>query len=80
MRGPHAPGTLPLAYLAVFFALPVATLLVRHADINAVIDVLRDDSMRGVAWFTLWQAIAAGKPQHVANPEVVGGKPGTASR
>ena len=38
VRRPHAPGTLPLAYLAVFFALPVGTLLVQHADINAVVE------------------------------------------
>ena len=59
VRRPHAPGTLPLAYLAVFFALPVVTLLFQHADLNAVVDILRDDSMRGVAWFTLWQAVAS---------------------
>jgi len=55
----HAPGALPLAYLAVFFALPVTVLLVHHANAGAVIDVLRDDSMRRVAWFTLWQAVAS---------------------
>lgn len=55
----HAPGALPLAYLAVFFVLPVAVLLVRHASPGAVIDVMRDDSMRRVAWFTLWQAVAS---------------------
>jgi thiamine transport system permease protein len=43
----------------VFFTLPVAVLLVRHASPGAVIDVLRDDSMRRVAWFTLWQAVAS---------------------
>ena len=55
----HAPGALPLAYLAVFFVLPVAVLLVQHTSAGAVIDVMRDDSMRRVAWFTLWQAVAS---------------------
>lgn len=55
----HAPAALPLAYLALFFALPVITLVARHASPGAVSDILRDDSMRRVAWFTLWQAVAS---------------------
>ena len=52
----RAARTAPLAFLAVFFALPVATMLAGHLRPGAVIDVLGDASLRGVAWFTLWQA------------------------
>ncbi|NBU17293.1 MAG: iron ABC transporter permease, partial [Actinobacteria bacterium] len=52
----RAARTAPLAFLAVFFALPVVTMLAGHLRPGAVIDVLGDASLRGVAWFTLWQA------------------------
>ncbi len=53
---------LPLAFLAVFFLWPVAAILGRglvrggSLDLAPVGDVLRDPSLRHVAWFTVWQA------------------------
>jgi thiamine transport system permease protein len=53
---------IPLAFLAVFFVYPVVTILGRglwpngHVDLSPVTDVFRDESLRGIAWFTLWQA------------------------
>ncbi len=53
---------LPLAFLAVFFLWPVAAILGRglmrsgSLDLRPVGDVLRDPSLRHVAWFTVWQA------------------------
>lgn len=55
----------PLAFLAVFFAWPVANIVaegLRTADgwdLSGVGDVLGDPGLRGVAWFTLWQAAAS---------------------
>lgn len=49
----------PLAFLAIFFAWPVANVLVGHLSWNAVRDVISDSSLRRVAWFTLWQAVAS---------------------
>ncbi len=49
----------PLAFLAVFFAWPVANVLVGHLSWNALSDVVSDPSSRKVAWFTLWQATAS---------------------
>ena len=45
-----------LVFLAVFFAWPVASMLAGHLRPGAVAEVLTDASLRGVAWFTLWQA------------------------
>lgn len=49
----------PAAFLALFFAWPVAAMLAAHLRWGAVTDVLGDSSLRGVAWFTLWQALAS---------------------
>ncbi|WP_436793118.1 ABC transporter permease [Actinospongicola halichondriae] len=52
----------PVAFLAVFFAVPAVTLIstgLRDGgswDLGAVVDVLTSSSTRRVAWFTLWQA------------------------
>jgi thiamine transport system permease protein len=52
----------PLAFLGVFFVYPVASIIGRgltttgHVDLSPVLDVLRDESLRRTAWFTLWQA------------------------
>lgn len=59
MTRSRAPRALPLAFLAVFFALPVAALLLGHVRPGAVADVITDVSLRRVAWFTLWQACAS---------------------
>lgn len=47
----------PLAFLAVFFAYPVLTVV---ADgLNSIGDLLGRSSIRGVMWFTVWQAVAS---------------------
>ena len=54
---------LPLAFLGVFFVYPVVTIIGRglwpdgHLDLSPVADVFADAGLRGVAWFTLWQAV-----------------------
>ena len=48
--------TVPLAFLVVFFVWPVAHMLVRFVRWGDVVRVVTDPSLRGVAWFTLWQA------------------------
>jgi thiamine transport system permease protein len=53
---------LPVAFLAVFFALPVGTIVLTGLrpegvlDLGAVGSVLADPGVRGVVWFTVWQA------------------------
>ncbi|MFM8794048.1 MAG: ABC transporter permease, partial [Acidimicrobiales bacterium] len=49
----------PAAFLVMFFAWPVTAMLAAHLRWAAVADVLADSSMREVAWFTLWQAVAS---------------------
>ncbi len=53
----------PLAFLALFFAFPLASILQRGlgSDEGAVspLDVLTDPLTREVLWFTLWQAVAS---------------------
>ena len=49
----------PLAVVAVFFAVPVIAMLGRFARIDSVVDTVVDPSMRGVWWFTFWQAGAS---------------------
>ena len=52
----------PAIFLGLFFAYPLASILdagLRPAgrlDVSAVVDVLSDTGLRGVIWFTLWQA------------------------
>ncbi len=53
----------PLAFLAVFFAWPVAAIVARGLrpdgqwDLSALGEVVTDPVIRRVAWFTLWQAV-----------------------
>ena len=55
----------PVAFLAVFFAWPVANIIGEGLrgdgrwDLSGLTDVLGDRDLRGVAWFTLWQAAAS---------------------
>jgi len=55
----------PLAFLAVFFVWPVVNIIGeglrddRGWDLTGVRDVVGDPALRGVAWFTLWQAAAS---------------------
>lgn len=56
---------LPLAFLAVFFAWPVANIVGEglrgdHGwELRGVREVLGDPELRQVAWFTVWQAAAS---------------------
>jgi thiamine transport system permease protein len=47
----------PAAFLAVFLAWPLATVLRRGLDPGTVGDVLGGSSLRGIAAFTAWQAL-----------------------
>jgi thiamine transport system permease protein len=52
----------PAAFLAVFFVYPVASIIGRglapggRLDLSPISDVIGDAHLRGVAWFTIWQA------------------------
>jgi len=46
----------PLAFLALLFVWPVATIIGRGLGQGGFVDVLTDRGTRRVAWFTLWQA------------------------
>lgn len=54
-----ALATPPALFLGVFFAWPVAAIVGRGLTGGAVLDVVTDRGLRGVAWFTLWQAVAS---------------------
>jgi thiamine transport system permease protein len=53
----------PLAFLAFFFAYPLAAILERglrsDGELSPPLDVLTDPLTRDVVWFTLWQAVAS---------------------
>jgi len=63
-NGPSALGrsarvllaAVPLAFLAIFFAWPVAAIIGRGLSVRGIREVLTDPGLRSVAWFTLWQA------------------------
>lgn len=64
-----AAAAVPVAFVAVFFAWPVAAIVGRGWDAGALGAVLGDGRLRSVAWFTVWQAavstavtLAAGLP------------------
>jgi thiamine transport system permease protein len=52
----------PLAFLGVFFVYPVASIIGRgltpdgSLDLSPIASVVTDPQLRGVAWFTIWQA------------------------
>jgi thiamine transport system permease protein len=58
-----AAFVVPIAFLGVFFAVPVATLIATGLraggrwELGTVGEVLTSPSTRSVAWFTLWQAV-----------------------
>ena len=60
-----AAFVVPVAFLGVFFAVPVATLLATGLrsggrwELGTVGEVLASSSTRSVAWFTLWQAVVS---------------------
>ncbi|HYD10654.1 MAG TPA: ABC transporter permease subunit, partial [Acidimicrobiales bacterium] len=43
----------------MFYVLPVGTVLAEGLSAGAVADVVRDERLRGIAWFTLWQAVVS---------------------
>src|SRR5688572_24695790 len=55
----------PVAFLVAFFLWPVANIVGEGLrgdgrwDLSGVADVLGDPALRGVAWFTFWQAVAS---------------------
>jgi thiamine transport system permease protein len=63
--GVVALAALPLAFLAVFFVLPVAGIVGRgfapdgHLDIGGVLEVLGRPRVHRVLWFTVWSAALA---------------------
>ena len=65
MRRRAALLALPVAFLAVFFAWPVANIVGEGLrgdgrwELGRVGDVLGDPALRRVVWFTLWQAAAS---------------------
>jgi thiamine transport system permease protein len=67
-RGRLARGLLfavPLAFLGVFFVYPVASIIGRgltpdgSLDLSPIGNVVTDSQLRGVVWFTIWQAIVS---------------------
>ncbi|KGA12027.1 MAG: hypothetical protein GM46_2415, partial [actinobacterium acAcidi] len=47
----------PVAFLSIFFVVPVANTLLRYFSFSEFTNVLSSRSFRGVAWFSLWQAV-----------------------
>src|SRR5262249_31372327 len=47
---------LPLAFLVIFFVWPVATIIGKGIGAEGFRQVFSDERLRGIAWFTLWQA------------------------
>jgi thiamine transport system permease protein len=58
-RAPLLAAVAPAAVLALFYVWPVATVMVRALDGSAVLEVWRNEGIRSVVWFTVWQAIAS---------------------
>jgi len=50
---------LVVALLALFFAFPVLSMIAEFARPQDIFDTLTESSLRGVWWFTLWQAVAS---------------------
>ena len=57
--GRIARVAIPLAFFALFFASPLAAIVGRSGGLGSVRDVLGDDALRRVMWFTLWQAVVS---------------------
>ncbi|MFI5955766.1 ABC transporter permease [Cryptosporangium sp. NPDC051539] len=54
-----ALAVVPLAFLAVFFAYPVASLVGLGLGEGRGLGLLGDPGVRHVLWFTIWQAVAS---------------------
>jgi thiamine transport system permease protein len=52
-------AAIPLGFVGVFFVWPVAAIIGRSLTAGALHDVVADEGLRHVAWFTLWQAVVA---------------------
>jgi thiamine transport system permease protein len=50
---------IPAAFVALFYAVPLLTLLGRVLRSTAAFDVVRAPGLGRIAWFTLWQAIVS---------------------
>ena len=50
-------GVAPALFVLLFFAWPVAAIVARGLSGGGLTDVLRDATLRRVAWFTVWQAV-----------------------
>ena len=48
-----------IALLALFFAFPLLTIVTKYVRSSEVLNTLTDSSLRGVWWFTFWQATAS---------------------
>lgn len=49
----------PVVFLSVFFVVPVAQMFLRYFRFSEFSNVLSNQSLRGVAWFSLWQALVS---------------------
>ena len=47
----------PVAFLGIFFVVPVTNTFLRYFRLSEFSSVLGNQSLRGVAWFSLWQAV-----------------------
>ena len=47
----------PVTFLSVFFVVPVTNTFLRFFQFSEFSEVLGNQSLRGVAWFSLWQAL-----------------------
>lgn len=47
----------PVVFLSVFFVVPVANTILRYFRFSEFSNILGNQSLRGVAWFSLWQAL-----------------------
>lgn len=52
-------GAVPVAFLAIFFAFPVGSILGRGLGDGSALDVIRRRSTGRLVWFTVWQAAAS---------------------
>lgn len=56
---PVACAAAPAVFVAGFYAWPLVTLMARALEAGAVRDLLGDERLRSVVWYTLWQAAAS---------------------
>lgn len=55
----RAVAIAPMAFLAVFFAVPVAATLAGFLRVDVLVDTMSDGFFARLAWFSLWQALAS---------------------